>query len=946
MNLEESMAMLNDRQREAVDHVDGPLLVVAGPGTGKTQLLSLRAANILATRDVQPENILCLTYTEAGAEAMQKRLVELVGRDAYGIEVSTFHSFASSVKSRYPEFFRRDPTASAVSDLHSKEILDAYLKNLPYGTPLSAPREGVAASLGGVVAFISKLKRSGLKPDDYRAIMRQNIACADYLDDNDELMGLLNADMPRSAAMKADYIARFEELVHAARACAPVELVDSVVDTPGIYAPYITWLSDLVGRTELIEGNSSKGFTDIRNKEFAKGDDGLRRASVREKSEKALVACDAYEHYQAALADEGFIDFDDMIMDCIAAIEDNPELKYALQDRYRYIQVDEFQDTNGAQMRIVELLCEGIDAPNVMAVGDDDQAIMRFQGASVAYIEQFQERFDAHSVVLEVNYRSTPEIVSLGSRVADQVEYRLEASAAGKRIRANRESGEQVEFTETVYPSKELEYQALARDIKAQIDGGFIDECRNSDEAIAVISCKHAGLKQLIPYLVQEGVPFAYTVRSNVFAMESMQTLLALLRFVAALSQGRADLADSYLPQIVAAPELGGDHPSSVAFALEARRVHGSWMQALAKSENARLKALHDDLETWCAAAPTTPVRELVFEMARRPLKHYVGLQGENPFASAEFNSGIRALLKFVEGELGTSAKLGRTLRLHDVVERLDQAERFGVQIDAAINIGTPGAVRLTTAHSSKGLEFDLVYLLDADDKTWHSSGRSSGLYARNVLLADEKDPDDHRRLLFVAVTRAKTRLELFRAEGIGLREFKGADGESDAVSSVEGRFEAADLAEAIQVDWRQSYALDTPELAALLAGQLPPKHLSASALNAFVEYEDGQPGCEAFPEEQVLRLPQAPAIPLEFGTIVHAYLQDYVDHVLKAGDMPGEELVEKRLAEVGRMDFRAEDVEQYKDRFKRIAAAFGSWAQDRLTGPTACRCSASATCS
>ena len=98
MNLAESMDMLNDRQREAVNHVDGPLIVVAGPGTGKTQLLSLRAANILSTRDVQPTNILCLTYTEAGAEAMSKRLVELVGRDAYGIHVSTFHSFASTVK--------------------------------------------------------------------------------------------------------------------------------------------------------------------------------------------------------------------------------------------------------------------------------------------------------------------------------------------------------------------------------------------------------------------------------------------------------------------------------------------------------------------------------------------------------------------------------------------------------------------------------------------------------------------------------------------------------------------------------------------------------------------------------------------------------------------------------------------------------------------------------
>ena len=120
MNLTEQMPMLNDRQREAVEHVDGPLLVVAGPGTGKTQLLSLRAANILATRDVRPQNVLCLTYTDGGAEAMRHRLVELVGRDAYGIEVSTFHSFALDVRARHPEYFRDGPDARPVSDLYAR----------------------------------------------------------------------------------------------------------------------------------------------------------------------------------------------------------------------------------------------------------------------------------------------------------------------------------------------------------------------------------------------------------------------------------------------------------------------------------------------------------------------------------------------------------------------------------------------------------------------------------------------------------------------------------------------------------------------------------------------------------------------------------------------------------------------------------------------------------
>ena len=130
---DESFENLNPEQREAVECLDGPLLVIAGPGTGKTQLLSLRAANILANRDAAPRNILCLTYTEAGAEAMRKRLIELIGRDAYGIEVSTFHGFASSIRSRCPEFFTALRPTRLLPACTSKRFLTACSNRFPLG---------------------------------------------------------------------------------------------------------------------------------------------------------------------------------------------------------------------------------------------------------------------------------------------------------------------------------------------------------------------------------------------------------------------------------------------------------------------------------------------------------------------------------------------------------------------------------------------------------------------------------------------------------------------------------------------------------------------------------------------------------------------------------------------------------------------------------------------
>ena len=921
----------NLEQLAAIDHVDGPLLVIAGPGTGKTQLLSNRAANILATCDVSAKNILCLTYTEAGAEAMKERLVRLVGREAYGIEVSTFHAFASSVKSRYPQYFTRNPTAVAASELHTKEIIDAYLKGLPYGTPLSAPREGVANALDGVAAFISKMKSNGLAPDDVRAIMRQNIAAADWLDSREELASLLNTDMPRKAAEKAEYVAKFEELIHEAVAVAPKTLLSSTTSTPGICMPYLVWLDALVARTPLMEGNKTEGFAAIRNAEFKKGADGVRRASVRDVSERALVACGAYEHYQAALLREGLIDFDDMVMDCVTAVSENPALKHELQDRYRYIQVDEFQDTNGAQMRMVELLCEGLACPNIMAVGDDDQAIMRFQGASVAYIEQFRAKFNPRSIVLKTNYRSTPQIVNLGMEIAGQVEHRLVAGE-DKQIRAHNPSGTQTAFAETVFATKELEYQALARDIRAHIDAGFT---AGREDAIAVIGAKHKGLQALIPYLVAENVPFAYKVKSSIFEMESLQTLMALLRYVAARGAGREKLAESYLPQIVAAAELGGEHVSSVYFALTARKdYHGSWTRALAASENPRLAELAEDLESWAAAAPSAPVRELIYRIASRSLAYYRKHRETSPYAFAEFNAGIRKIIAFVEAELGSAAKLGRTMKLPDVVERLDQAERFGIGIDAGIELDAPGAVRLTTAHSSKGLQYDLVYILDADDGTWHKSGSSSGLYPANLLTNDAKDEDDDRRLLFVAVTRAQRYLEFYRAEGTMLREFKSeVEDAANMIGSTAVKTDGSALGEAILTDWRQSYAFDTPELAALLAENLPSKALSATALNDFVAYADGEPACAEFPLKRVCRLPEAPSISLEFGDIVHGFLQAYVEGVIKTGGTDGSALADLFAAKVAQMDFREEDLKQYVDRFGRIARTFLPWARERVEG-------------
>lgn len=919
----ESLNRLNPEQREAVDCLDGPLLVIAGPGTGKTQLLSLRAANILAKRDAAPRNILCLTYTEAGAEAMRKRLIELIGRDAYGIEVSTFHGFASSIRSRYPEFFTRPATDTLITDLHQQEIFDRLLKSLPFGSPLGGGSPDMPAqNIGKMIGFVSKTKRSGLDYDVLSAIAQQNIDAAAWLTEHSELLTLVCG---RASAALAE---RFEEEIERACGMAPTSLTRPIGCPAGTYVPYIIELRDAVRRAELIdEKGKSSGYTKVRDAFFGGSNSQGRTFKIAEQSERLKAACDVARRYQSELDQHHLYDYDDMIGDFVDAVEHNDALRQVLQDTYTYIQVDEFQDTNGAQMRIIELLCNGVDEPNIMAVGDDDQAIMRFQGATIECANQFAAEFSPRSIVLKTNYRSTPAIVELGQAIAQQIEYRLDASS-NKSIEAFKPQGDQVGFSENVYTGKAEEYAAVAESIKQRLEAGYLNDCEDPDEGIAVISAKHAALRSLIPFLVKENVPFSYRERQNLFASERMQTTLALLRCVTALAHGQKGLAISYLPQIICATELGGDHPSSMTFALSAKREHrGDWMATMRESNSACVKELHDDLMQWAAEANASPVRDLLFKIAERSLGYYRHRKDQDPLGAAEFNAGIRALLAFAEGEMGDARRMGRTLRLPDIVDKLDAARKFGVSIDASIDLGTPGAVRLTSAHSSKGLEFDCVYLLDADDSTWHKGAGGMSLYPSNLLIRDEKDDDDARRLLFVAITRAKRHLELCRAGGSALQELTGL------IDSCEVTIEADQLSTAIETEWRDNYAFDTPELCALLEPHTDVKFLSATALNNFVTYEPGCANSQHFPEKQIVRLPTAPTIQTEFGTIVHAMFEEIVNRMATDGEAAIEAIEAEYRQQISWLDFAPEDVHRYSERFERICHTFVPWLIEHVHG-------------
>ena len=172
---------LNDEQRAAVEQIDGPVMVVAGPGTGKTQLLAMRVANILRQTDVLPSNILCLTFTEAAAANMTERLSTIIGADAYKVTISTFHGFGSSVISRYGEYFYHGASYQPADELTQGEIISDILSNLPFDNPLRAVNDGQFTYLRDIQKLIDNLKKAALTPDEISQIAQQNIEFCDKI---------------------------------------------------------------------------------------------------------------------------------------------------------------------------------------------------------------------------------------------------------------------------------------------------------------------------------------------------------------------------------------------------------------------------------------------------------------------------------------------------------------------------------------------------------------------------------------------------------------------------------------------------------------------------------------------------------------------------------------------------------------------------------------------
>ena len=884
--------LLNAAQQEAVDHIYGPLLVLAGPGTGKTQLLSARIANILQKTDANAQNILCLTFTEAAAQNMRERLAAIIKDDAYDVHINTYHGFGADIIRSYPEYFESIDLETGedsrlerpIDDLQRIQIVTDIISKLPYSSALIGARHYVKH----VSSTISELKRGLYTPDSLRDLAANNLRQVRELSPKiADHIGIIKS-FPRTADKALELFSGIEELL--ANQGGMAEIAHGELEQ---------------AMAEAVEINKSKPLTEWKNNWLTKDSDNRFRFTDEAQQLRMTELAKVYEKYQQELDSRQLYDFDDMILRSIDALKNQDELRFNLQEKYQFILLDEFQDTNAAQFELVKQLAnnpvnEG--QPNIFAVGDDDQAIYAFQGARVSNMLGFINSFrDVKVVNLTENYRSHPDIIHSAHNIAEQIESRLHHNLEGveKTLSAsstNLPADASIERHE--FAGEASEYAWTADKIKQLIDKGV-----NPSE-IAVLAPKHRLLESIVPFLHINNTPVAYEKREDILQTPLMRTYRMMIQLIIAARDGDDVQLNALLPQVLSL-EFYKIPVASIWQVNWTYRTYGedrSWVEIALESEflaphvmfylSLGLKAAHEPLEyvldylTGSAELPgsdyVSPLKEFYFsDRHSDPLKFYESL------------ANLSTIREHLRAQQVTQDELLNIQDFLDFITAHEQADQPLINTHPIAQ--AQDSVRLMTAYKAKGLEFEYVFLLSVHDDVWGKKARGNSnklslpANLQHVRYQGSSE-DELRRLLFVAITRAKHGLYLTshankdngrKTEPVKyLLEY--VDGETRKTSVLpegaqalqETTFTPMETMKHIDTMWHSRHIKLDADLRSLLKPRLETYQMSPTHLNTFIDTQYGGP--EQFLLNTLLRFPQAPGEDGEFGNAIHAALEKY----------------------------------------------------------------------
>lgn len=902
MDFDTRYKALNAAQKQAVDTIEGPVMVIAGPGTGKTELLSMRAANILKKTDVLPENILCLTFTDSGAAAMRERLVRIIGKDAYKVAIHTFHSFGAEAMNQNSQFFYHGANFRAADELSSYELLRAIFDALDYSNPLASKMNGEYTHLQDTLTTISELKKSGLTSDELLQVLDANDTVIDYVEPL--LAEAFGARISKTTGQS------LRELI------PTIRIIDNSIDLPNITPLHRTLADSLeLAVNESDATNSTKPLTVWKNAWFKKDDRNELVLKSRERQTKLRSVSFIYYQYLSRMQESELYDFDDMILRVVHAMEVFPELRFNLQEKHQYIMVDEFQDTNMAQMRILYNLTnsEVVDQdPNILVVGDDDQAIYSFQGAEIGNIIHFGENFPSRKqITLTDNYRSTATILDNARDIITQGHGRLENfdTTLNKTLTAHlTDKKSKVSLLELPTISDEREH--IAQSISVLITSGA------APSSIAVLARRHHEIIALLPYFAKHNIRVNYERRDNVLDMDVIVTIERLARLVVLLFKGQHDQVNALLPELLAHPAFAIDSMLIWKLSLSAHSSHQSWMEVMATTPE--FVPLHGWLITQSQNVPHMPVEQLLDILIGTPTDQtadFVSPLYNYFFSEAKRTDSPDEYLTYLEALRTIRSKL-REYQPHlppniqTFIEFIDLHRQLGSMITSVRPHSdmVDAAVNLMTAHKSKGQEFEYVYIVGAIDTAWGERVRSRSRlisYPENLpIKSSGGDLDDRLRLFFVAMTRAKKQLTISysRADDSGKETLRASflTGEiwQPIIPTISHTI--ATLESAAELRWYQPIiSLRHSTMQELLVPTLERYKLSATHLNSFLDVTRGGP--ETFLLNNILRFPQAKSASASYGSAVHATLHHTHSHLAATGrHRPVEDILhdfEKNLA-------------------------------------------------
>lgn len=943
---------LNDHQKAAVNKIDGPLMVIAGPGTGKTELLAMRVANILRKDStLLPTNILCLTFTEAGQVAMQRRLVEYMGEAGAHVAVHTFHSFGAEIINSHPEYFFNNTQYSAAEELSTHEVLIDVLDKLPTHSPLAAKHEGEYALIGAIKSRIGQLKKAAVTPEELAALVQDGLAFVDYVEP--QIIEVFGATFTKKQLPAVGKL-----LEHVEQYSQPTLDIAGFKPLSEVCAETLA-----LAHAEALADDTTKPITIWKKAWFARDADKQPVCKQRAVLEKLTELARVYDQYQQELGKRRLYDFDDMIMRVVHALESRGDLAFDLQEQYQYFLVDEFQDTNAGQMRLLQALAshevnEG--KPNVMVVGDDDQAIFAFQGAELSNILGFADTYPTtERVTLTENYRSTADILATSRAIITQGIDRLENHRADidKTLHANKAfKVEQLSRQTFALQAHELEW--VAADIARQLASGVVA----SD--IAVIAREHRQLEKLLPYLFAQQVPVSYERRENALDNPHIKELLVLAQAVNYLAHNHPYEANGLLPELLSADYWQLPAIDIWQLSLASRRVTSEfeadklWLNVMLEGSG-RLKSIAGFLIEAAKFASTHGLDETLDVLIGNtdpPLADDSTEDSDQPATSPAPASPFKAYyfsdqalhdnpesyidLLAALTAVRNAARAYRPDESHNLASLLEFCE---LSRRAKVNISVRGihatrgvAVQLLTAHKSKGLEFDTVYMVSATQATWDAKQRGGGIsFSPNMLsIAHGSNPDDNLRLFYVAMTRAKRQLFMssYQLSDSGKQMLDYAPLEDTAVQAVlaapnEATAMADDtlsrLARA-ERSWHDKHLSQPADIASLLQERLENYALSATHLNNFLDVTNGGP--QMYFLHNLLQFPSAMSPSAAYGSAMHSTLEYLHTAVIHSDALPdiaeAEDFFVKTLERKGLL---ATDTKRYGGQGKRALQAIYS---------------------